>query len=304
MFSDQNGSSVCFIEKPTRAQVEENVKRFDVDFVFCNAFVFAMGGDAAQGMREIYGAAKLSTGKLLFESAEFDWSGHVLSPLSLVHARADPSEWFSSVYRTASSKKYFPADSDWKIIFDLAREFYARFGPIKVWEILSFCLCFFNLFFQILNCGEHSLWYDCGLAADVMELSFRPEVEQLFPEVLRHGASRFVRSLPIVEAADCVFVDSSLSKSVAANHCLFIECSDVGTAPISGISNSLFYRIDFAVDSEIKLQSDTVHFSYIDGQGRRRVGSFPLNENPKNGGLSKVFEFVFFRVFSFFGGRS
>jgi len=125
-----------------------------------------------------------------------------------------------------------------------------------------------------------------------MELSFRPEVEQLFPGVQLHGSSRFVRSSPLVDASNCVFVDSSLSKDVAANHCLFIECSAVGATPIT-VSNSLFYRIAFD-DAEMKLQSDTVYFSFVDRQGRRRVGSFPLNENPKNGGLSKVPEMLCF----------
>jgi hypothetical protein len=274
MFADASGASVQFVEKPTYEQIEENVKRFDSDLVFCNAFVFAMSREFAAELRRVY-SARLSTGLRLFESTEFDWSGHVLTPLSLVHAKERVAVWNSPSCRTASSRKYFPNDGDWEVIWKCAEELYRQFGPVRV-----------------LDAGETSLWYDCGLCSDLMALHMRALHDKQLSESIfsteRFGSNIFAgcegaRDMPGV--SDCVFSSChGLAGSVTgAKKCLFIESEVSKNCDLGGVESSLFYRVDVASIAHVR--PHTVYFSFLDKKGARHTGEFELEANPKRGDL-------------------
>jgi hypothetical protein len=274
MFVDASGASVQFVEKPTFEQIEENVKRFDSDLVFCNAFIFAMSREFAAELRRVY-SMRLSTGLRLFESTEFDWSGLVLTPLSLVHAGESLAVWKSPACRNASSRKYFPSDADWEVIWNCGVELHRLFGPVRV-----------------LDAGETSLWYDCGLCSDLMALHMRALHDKLLSEAIfssqRFGSNIFAEC---EGACDMPGVSESVFSScrglagavTGASKCLFIESEISKNCGLGGVVSSLFYRVDVA--SLAHVRSHTVYFSYLDKSGARHTGEFELEANPKRGDL-------------------
>ena len=265
-----------FVEKPSHAQIEELVAKFDADFVYCNAFVFAMTPGFAAAVSRLY-AARISTGLRLFESTEFDWSGHVLAPLSLVHAKKTLADWNSPLFRNAASHKYFPNDADWQIIWECAVQLYAEFGPI-----------------YILDCGEDSLWFDCGLCTDLMAVHMQaftdPRLATMF-DLTRDGSNLLAGDKTRKETAipasfeSCVFSNCHLSGTLqgSAKRCVFVESTLENVHLVDGVENSLFYKVN--VGSLEKVQSNMVYFSFVNGQGKTETGWFDVAANPKYGDL-------------------
>ncbi len=277
MFADSEGAAVCFVEKPTYEQISENVSRFDTDYVYCNAFIFAFSRNCAETMRALY-SAPTSSGAPLYSCTEFDWSAHVLTPVALLHGQGYEkgiASWFSPNIRNSASKKYFASDSDWALIWECAVSLHRQFGPVIV-----------------LDAGEQSLWYDCGLVSDMVALHLRAFSDErlsqkIFTPTLLRG-NLFAHSDPPLEmplSRECVFSDCRVSGAVKnAVRCVFAGTT-VSECDLGGVQNCLFYRVDPASVARETLASDTCYFSFRDMRGNVHVGRFDAAANPKRGDL-------------------
>lgn len=280
MFSDGKGGAIMFREKPTHEQTMVDLDRYGADSVLVNAFVFALGREAAILMRDLYGRALPSSGKPIYCTKDFDWSGHVLTPIALAHAGQ----------RMPQDREVFPSTADWDLVLDCAAQFYSRFGPI----------C-------ILNAGEDALWFDAGLTSDLVSLSKLALLETHHA----HGPLCDVYDLPhhtpassslMVRSSICKTAIVSLGRGCVVSDCIFLEgarvtlpdntilisCVIGGQWPAAGSeSGALCYNLrpDVVAEPSLRLQEGMAYFAFAEFNGAWRRGSFPISANPKNGNL-------------------
>lgn len=283
MAVDSTGAATFFLEKPSVVQVR-SLCREENPRIFVNAFVFALSRKAARAMQKIWGQKKEASGeKMIWEKKEFDWSGHVLTPLALMHGKRQDL-WYGPVYRNETSKKYFPNDADWTAIWECAEKFYASFGPI-----------------QVIDCGADSVWFDCGLCSDVLQvhrLAFTSDVLRGMFQVDRVGGSNLAsRCTGQVEASvaasstGCHFVNCRFEEGVVvkARDCVFINCLFKRSVALpEDCIDCLFYAevFDETVESKAMVpKRGTVYFAFPKASGSLARGTFPVDANPKYGNL-------------------
>ncbi len=287
MLSDGKGNAAMFREKPTDAQTLADLKHFNAHSCLANAFVFALGKDAARFMCELYSRplpstlASGATATPLFATKDFDWSGHVLTPLALVHAGQ----------RMQHDTSVFPDVADWQLVLDCAQQFYSRFGPI-----------------QILNAGPEALWYDAGLAADLVSLCRLALVRDRSGEQLRStfALAPLPRDGPVPSllvrctvhdgatvtlgrnciVSNCVFLPGA--RVSVPDDCVLISCRfGAGDWPAQGsVGGALCYGLQpQCVPRAQTLARGSAYFAYADEHSVWHQGVFPIEANPKYGNL-------------------
>lgn len=284
MLSDGKGNAAMFREKPTHAQTLADLAHFGAHSCLANAFVFALGKEAARYMCELYARplpSSLAAGAKptpLYATKDFDWSGHVLTPLALVHARQ----------HMPHDVAVFPDVADWQLVLDCAQKFYARFGPI-----------------QILDAGPEALWYDAGLAADLVSLcrlALAPghsgdQVRNTFalaplradqpPSLLvrcnvHDGASVTLGRNSIV--FNCEFLPGA--RVTVPDDCVLISCRfGAGEWPAPGSAGgALCYGLQPHLAAPV-LARGSAYFAFANDAGVWQHGVFPIDANPKYGNL-------------------
>ena len=275
MVTDKKGTSVAFIEKPTEHEIRQTVDEYCVDTVYANAFIFAMSKEAAQTMKDIY-SKRGSGGAMLYERKDFDWSADVLSTLSFIERNksADKEillkQWMESG-RTNRSKKIYPDDQDWALVLECGLAFHQRFGGVKV-----------------LNCGEHSVWYDCGLASEYQTMLLSDKKVRDFLKIGEENVlihSTFDENVTF--GKQCVVVNTKFKKGLkirVPERTIFVNCEMSSEFEIEG-ENCVLYGISSSCENVPNLfKKDHVYFGHMSKEGTCMVGSFPIYCNPKNGG--------------------
>ena len=146
---------------------------------------------------------------------------------------------------------------------------------------------------RVLDAGEQSLWYDCGLCSDLTALHLRAlhdtRLSDSIFSTVRSGECLFAECEPpfreMPNCRECVFSSCHpLTGAVrGATRCVFVECQISRDCDLSSVENCLFYRVDVA--SLERVRSGMVYFSFFDKSGARHTGEFELAANPKRGDL-------------------
>jgi hypothetical protein len=118
MLVDQHSHPVLFLEKAPRATIVSVLRSHKRKSVYFNAFCFALSCTAASWIADRY--------EQVFETKDFDWSGHVLEALACYSA----DEWLD---RLDSRKSQVFDLQQWQLLYRIADEFRAEFGaPVIV----------------------------------------------------------------------------------------------------------------------------------------------------------------------------
>jgi len=143
MLLNDKSEPILFLEKVSTDRILEVLRQHKKRSVFFNTFYFAMTREGGKLLQQLY-SRPASNGKPIYELNGFDWSMHVLEAL------ATPS---SEAWAKRNNRKFVQSDADWQLLFELGQEFKAKLGAPAV-----------------INIGSEAIWYDTGLANDLVHL--------------------------------------------------------------------------------------------------------------------------------------
>ena len=154
MIVDENASKpIEFIEKPPRQQILQVLQKYNKKSVFFNSFVFGFTRQGKAKMIELYSQKVPNAEENYFQRKDFDWSAHVLEPLSIC---SNPS-----LNTFEDKKNYWMArwnneifnEAEWLNLLLFANQFVNECGaPV------------------VISLGSDPIWYDTGLCSDLYDL--------------------------------------------------------------------------------------------------------------------------------------